>query len=114
MKCGPAGTVAAYLAVSVLSCIVACTNEADDRRRQEFFEAKNRPVLIEHCYECHSNSSKVPQGDLRVDDRDALHSGGATGPSVVPGRPDESVLITGHCECDSRLREVGLRRSVRS
>lgn len=58
----------------------------------EFFEKKIRPVLAEHCFECHSADSKKLKGGLRLDSRAALLSGGETGPSLVPGKPSESLL----------------------
>ncbi|MCA9047903.1 MAG: hypothetical protein KDA89_04205, partial [Planctomycetaceae bacterium] len=42
----------------------------------EFFEAKIRPVLIQHCYECHSADSKTQKGGLRLDDRESVRRGG--------------------------------------
>ena len=45
----------------------------------ELFENKIRPVLIEHCYECHSAATTDIKGGLRVDSRDALRSGGESG-----------------------------------
>ena len=59
----------------------------------EFFEAKIRPVLVEHCYQCHSASSKTVQGGLRLDSAATVRSGGDTGPAVVPGNVDESLLL---------------------
>ena len=59
----------------------------------EFFEKKIRPLLHTHCYECHSSSAKSLKGGLRVDSLAALLAGGDTGPAVVPGKPDESLLI---------------------
>src|SRR5438874_10014007 len=59
----------------------------------EFFEKKVRPVLVEHCYQCHSQSSKKLKGGLRLDSRAAMLRGGDSGPAVVPGRPDQSRLI---------------------
>jgi cytochrome c553 len=56
----------------------------------EFFEARVRPILVTHCYECHADEAK---GDLRVDSREALLRGGESGPSIVPGDPDKSLLI---------------------
>ena len=57
-----------------------------------FFETKVRPVLIEHCVSCHGEKSR--KGDLRLDGRAAvLEIGGDSGPPVVPGRPEESLLI---------------------
>ncbi len=58
-----------------------------------FFESKIRPVLVAHCYECHSSDSKIVQGGLRVDSRDGLLKGGDTGPAIVPGRPEQSLLL---------------------
>ncbi|MBY0515070.1 MAG: PSD1 and planctomycete cytochrome C domain-containing protein [Gemmataceae bacterium] len=60
----------------------------------EFFEKKVRPVLVEHCYRCHSADAKKIKGELRVDTRDGLLKGGASGPAVVPGSPDKSLLVT--------------------
>jgi hypothetical protein len=58
-----------------------------------FFENRIRPVLVEHCYECHSEKAKKLKGGLRLDLRDTLRRGGDTGPAIVPGKPDESLLI---------------------
>ncbi len=60
---------------------------------EEFFEKKIRPVLAESCYECHSASSKKLKGGLLVDNRAALLKGGDTGPAVVPGKPEKSLLL---------------------
>ncbi|QDT14476.1 PSD1 and planctomycete cytochrome C domain-containing protein [Alienimonas californiensis] len=59
----------------------------------EFFERQVRPLLAEHCYECHSAKSEPLQAGLAVDSRAALLRGGDTGASFVPGAPDESLLI---------------------
>jgi hypothetical protein len=64
-----------------------------DKEGVAFFEAKIRPVLVERCYSCHSAESKKLKGDLYVDSREGLLKGGETGPSVVPGDPDKSLLI---------------------
>src|SRR5262245_52246974 len=53
---------------------------ADDAAGREFFEKKIRPVLVQHCYKCHSASAKAPKGGLRVDSRAGLHKGGESGP----------------------------------
>src|SRR5690348_11415327 len=60
----------------------------------EFFEAKVRPVLVEHYYKCHSAAAKKQQGGLHLDTRDDVRTGGDTGPAVVPGKPAESLLLT--------------------
>ncbi len=59
----------------------------------EFFEKKVRPLLVEYCYECHSAEADIPQGDLRLDTKRGWLKGGASGPAVVPGDPDDSLLM---------------------
>jgi len=61
-----------------------------------FFEQKIRPVLVEHCYSCHSqeaHASKKLQAELYVDSAAGLLTGGETGPALVRGKPAESLLI---------------------
>lgn len=58
-----------------------------------FFENKIRPVLVEHCYECHSATSKKIKGGLVLDSRAGVHKGGDTGPLLTPGDPAASLLI---------------------
>lgn len=66
---------------------------ADDTKALAHFESKIRPVLVEHCLECHSIESGKAKGGLRLDDREAVLRGGDSGPGVVPGKPDESLLL---------------------
>jgi hypothetical protein len=56
-----------------------------------FFENKVRPVLVENCFKCHAD--KKPKGGLRLDSRAGLLTGGNQGPAIVPGRPENSLLI---------------------
>jgi hypothetical protein len=58
----------------------------------EFFEKKIRPVLVQHCYECH-NSLGTKKGNLALDYKDALLAGGDSGPVIVAGKPRESTLV---------------------
>jgi len=62
-------------------------------KQREFFEARIRPVLIKHCYECHSAKSDEVKGNLLVDSAAGLLQGGDSGPAIVAGKPDESPLI---------------------
>jgi hypothetical protein len=57
-----------------------------------FFESKIRPVLIKECYGCHSAKTGATKGGLMVDSKEALLIGGDSGPSIVPGDLDESLL----------------------
>ena len=59
----------------------------------EFFEKKVRPILSEHCYECHSARSQKLRGKLMLDSRAGILRGGESGPAMLPGDPDKSLLI---------------------
>ncbi len=59
----------------------------------EFFERELRPLLVKHCFECHSAKSKPLQGGLRLDTRDGTRRGGESGPVLVPGKPENSRLV---------------------
>jgi hypothetical protein len=69
------------------------TPPGGDPEGNEFFEKRIRPVLVRHCYECHSAASVELKGGLRLDSREGLLEGGESGPAIAPGRPDESLLI---------------------
>ena len=60
----------------------------------KFFETKIRPVLMTKCAKCHASDAEKVKGGLLVDSREGLRKGGDTGPAVVPGNLDESLLIT--------------------
>ena len=70
----------------------------------EFFEKRIRPVLVEKCYSCHSAQSPKAMGGLRLDTADGLLKGGDTGPSVVPGAPEKSLLIKAVTYKDLQLK----------
>src|SRR5436190_19921013 len=70
----------------------------------EFFEKNVRPVLVRHCYSCHSAEAKKLKGGLRLDSRDGLLKGGDSGPAVVPGKPEESRLIKAVRYADDELK----------
>ncbi|MFO0907194.1 MAG: PSD1 and planctomycete cytochrome C domain-containing protein [Isosphaeraceae bacterium] len=57
----------------------------------DFFESKVRPVLADACLKCHGATKQ--SSDLRLDSRSAMLSGGASGPVLVPGNPDASLLV---------------------
>ena len=64
-----------------------------EREAMDFFEAKIRPVLVEHCYKCHSVESRKRKGELWLDSRANILEGGKSGPVIVSGDPDKSRLI---------------------
>ncbi len=57
----------------------------------EFFEKNVRPLLAARCHECHGPQKQ--KANLRLDSRPAVLKGGDTGPAVVPGKPEESLLV---------------------
>ena len=59
----------------------------------DFFESKIRPILASQCYSCHSSKNKDVKGGLLVDTRDGLLKGGDSGPAIVPGQPEKSLLM---------------------
>ena len=71
-----------------LNCSSICAE--DDL---EFFERKVRPVLVKHCYECHSADSRKLGGGLLLDSRDGVRQGGDSGPAIEAGKPEASLLI---------------------
>ncbi|MFO0871902.1 MAG: PSD1 and planctomycete cytochrome C domain-containing protein [Pirellulales bacterium] len=61
-----------------------------------FFESRIRPVLVQHCYSCHSAEAaqqRKLQGELYLDTAEGLITGGETGPAIVRGKPAESLLL---------------------
>ena len=60
--------------------------------QEKFFETKIRPVLIRECYSCHSSKSQI-KGGLWLDTREGTHAGGDSGPAIVPGDLEESLLF---------------------
>ena len=63
-----------------------------------------RPVLAEHCYKCHSAGAKALKGGLRLDSLDGMRKGGDSGPAVVPGDLETSLLVKAVKYDDELLR----------
>ncbi len=79
--------------ISLCSSLLLGQSTVRPPESHDFFESKIRPILVEHCYECHSANAKILQGGLRVDHRDGLMQGGANGPAVVPKEPTRGTLL---------------------
>lgn len=79
---------------SAFAVATPVTATAPNQEPMEFFEKKVRPLLLEHCLECHSRSPghKV-KGGLSLDSRHDWLKGGDSGPAIVPGDPEQSLLI---------------------
>lgn len=87
------GVYLLFLVASQLCSPTLADEPAASPEQLDFFERKIRPVLIEHCYECHAADSKIIQGGLRVDHRAGFIQGGDSGPSIDLKDPKESSLI---------------------
>jgi mono/diheme cytochrome c family protein len=79
------------LAIGLLSRLGHAAEPTPEQAK--FFTEKVRPVLKENCYSCHSHAAKKSRGGLMLDARESLLKGGDTGPAIVPGKPDESLLL---------------------
>jgi hypothetical protein len=59
----------------------------------EHFEKKVRPILVEQCLSCHGAEQKKIKGGLKLNSRADLLKGGDTGPAIMPGKPEYSLLM---------------------
>ncbi len=91
MRCPSAGSPRRILVAATLCAVAVSTALANSA---EFFENKIRPILAEKCFKCHSAGAKDLKGNLLLDSRAGLLKGGETGPAIVAGRPEQSLLIT--------------------
>jgi len=83
------------LAVAAVVCLPAAETPA------EFFETKVRPVLAKNCFSCHTQTKL---GGLAMTSRDELLKGGKTGPAVITGEPEKSLLIQAITHEHERLK----------
>jgi hypothetical protein len=84
-------SVRTLLALAAFAPVVLAADPTPEQA--ERFENTIRPLLVEHCYKCHSAEAKKVKGGLRVDGRKHLLDGGDGGPAVVPGDPAKSKFI---------------------
>ncbi len=98
LRRGPARRIGVSLLLLALGLVQgparaedATAEPAFDRAAIEFFEKEVRPLLAQRCQGCHGPEKQ--KSDLRLDSRAAALAGGLTGPAVVPGKPEESLLV---------------------
>ncbi|MEM1226232.1 MAG: PSD1 and planctomycete cytochrome C domain-containing protein [Planctomycetota bacterium] len=94
---GLAAALAATLYLVQLTCLaeesVGVEDRSPSREQLDFFESAVRPLLVEHCYECHSASAERVEGSLVLDSRQGHLQGGDSGAAIYPGDSDQSLLI---------------------
>ena len=86
----------AILIAFVGVCSLGASAQSDEQLSSadiNFFESRIRPILIEHCYGCHSSDADRIRGGLLLDTREGWQVGGISGPAIIPGDPDASLLI---------------------
>ncbi len=82
--------------------IVSANVQSDDKASPEFFTDTISPLLQKHCISCHGPEKQ--EGDLRLDTFNGISAGGKSGGPVLPGKPDESLLITAVRRTDDSLQ----------
>ncbi|MBS0209686.1 MAG: PSD1 domain-containing protein [Planctomycetes bacterium] len=92
-RCRIIVTVAALLMALGARPTGAATPDQPDAAGVAYFEQHVRPILVAHCYECHSASSKIVQGGLLLDSRPGWEKGGDSGAVLVRGKPEQSLLV---------------------
>ncbi|MDF1824812.1 MAG: PSD1 and planctomycete cytochrome C domain-containing protein [Verrucomicrobiales bacterium] len=92
-----------HVSILFVSALLWSTSEADERDPVHHFESRIRPVLVEHCYECHSVEAGKSKGGLLLDTKNGSREGGDTGPAVVPGDPEASLLFVAMSHIDPDL-----------
>src|SRR5260221_5069195 len=99
-----AAGLAAILFAAFSASLQAAAPATPDAAGLEFFEKKIRPTLVENCYKCHSTNAEKVKGGFLLDTREGVLKGGDTGPAVVPGDPERSLLIKAVRYADENLQ----------
>ena len=94
-----------------LVCFLVITGSTNDLQAAfndaegiEFFEKHIRPMLVESCYECHSDQAGESKGGLKLDSRPAIEAGGQSGQILIKGTPDHSLIIKAIKHLDPDLK----------
>jgi hypothetical protein len=85
------------IAIRVMLALAVLLSLGTDTRgdeKLEFFERQVRPILITHCYACHSAEATELAGGLRLDIKKGWQIGGDSGePAIIPGDPAQSPVL---------------------
>ncbi len=85
--------------VFLLTALTSPAASVADQR--DFFEMRVRPVLAKNCFTCHTTAR---MGGLEMSGRDALIKGGKSGPAIVPGDAEKSLLVQAVAQTHERLK----------
>ncbi len=88
----------------VLGIAPSLTHAADKAEGEAYFEKHVRPILVERCYECHAKRTGKLRGGLTLESPSGWRKGGDRGAALVPGKPDDSLLIQAVRYHDEEMR----------
>ncbi|MCB1226634.1 MAG: DUF1553 domain-containing protein [Verrucomicrobiales bacterium] len=94
---------AVFLSCSLIPLAAGLGHAAAPAEALEHFEREVRPLLIDNCYECHSAEKKI-KGGLRLDHRAGWETGGDSGPAIVPGDAETSLIARAISYTDRDLK----------
>ena len=81
-----------FILTGALAFALPAFADEPTKEQLDFFEGKIRPILSERCYKCHSAETGKSKGGLTLDLADPTRKGGDTGPGLVPGDPEKSLI----------------------
>ena len=84
----------AFILTGALALALPAFADEPTKEQLDFFQGKILPILSEKCYKCHSLESGKSKGGLTLDLAASTLKGGDTGPGVVPGNPEKSLIFT--------------------
>lgn len=83
--------VGSAFCLTLLVCASSSVSHGQTPQERDQFEVSVRPLLVKHCIQCHGPTKQ--EGGLKLTSLDFLLKGGESGPAIVPGKPEESLLI---------------------
>jgi hypothetical protein len=104
MACGPAADSPAAEAPAPDSQATQTPGDAPQASGDAFFAERVLPILSQRCFKCHGPAAAKVKGGLRMSGRQALLAGGDSGPAIVPGDADASLLIRAVRYTDEELK----------
>jgi len=90
--------------LALFSLVVVGLSNARAAGEFDYFEKEIRPLLHKHCYKCHSTEAEKLKGGLLLDSRRGWATGGDSGPAIVPGDPEGSLLLRAVSYADDDLQ----------
>lgn len=91
--CNPWCVGAMVCVLSSLGTQYSFADEKPSAEQIQFFESKVRPIFVDHCYECHSATADEVEAELLLDSKWGWMTGGESGPAIIPGNLDDSLVI---------------------